>query len=376
MTKPAGARCNLRCTYCYYVGKNEPPGGEAARTETMDATLLERYIAERLASSPGPVTHFEWHGGEPTLLGIEYFRTIVRLQKRLRPAGRMVSNGIQTNGLLINEAWADFLASEGFSVGLSLDGPADIHDRFRRSIEGRPTHARVVKAFALLKARKVFCNILCVLSSANVDEPDRVYDFFKAIGVTYLQFLPLVVRKGPNSVSDATAEAEAIGKFLCRVFDRWVVADVGRLVIQTFDEALRPVHGVEHALCVHRETCGDVAVLERDGSFYACDHFVDAAHRVGSLRERSLAELASDPLIRAFGEAKKASLPRLCRECLYRSLCNGGCPKDRFLKAPDGEDGLNYLCAAYRALFAHAVPALTRLSAHIRSGRSLREFVG
>lgn len=371
MAKPAGPRCNLRCDYCYYVGKTELLRDAAG---PMDIALLERYIKERFAASPGPATHFEWHGGEPTLLGLGYFETIVALQKRYCPPGRKVSNGLQTNGMMIDAAWADFLAREGFSVGLSLDGPAEMHDRFRRTADGAATHVRVVEAYELLTKHNVFCNILCVIHAGNVGRPDQLYDYFRSIGVRYLQFLPLVARAGESSVTPETAEPEAIGRFLSRIFDRWIASDVGRIVIQTFDEALRPVHGVPHALCIHRETCGDVAVLERDGSFYACDHFVDAAHRIGSLQDRSLAGLAADPAMLAFGEAKRSTLPRYCRECELLSFCNGGCPKDRFTVTPDGEPGLNYLCPAYRMFFAHAKPALERLSAHIRSGRRLRDF--
>jgi len=390
MAKPAGPRCNLRCSYCYYVGKTEllAPGGASGDDEPMDRALLERYIVQRFAASPGPVTHFEWHGGESTLLGLEYFETIVRLQREHLPPGRRLSNGLQTNGVLLDEAWGEFLAAEGFSVGLSLDGPQEFHDRYRPTVGGESTHGRVVDAFRLLKARGVFCNVLCVLSAANVGEPDRVYDYFRELGATHLQFLPLVGRSAGGhgqggapgagasapTVTEATATAEAIGAFLCRVFDRWIEADVGRIVIQSFDEALRPIHGVPHALCVHRETCGDVAVLERDGSFYACDHFVDAAHRVGNLRERALADLAADPRMRAFGEAKRSSLPRECRDCDVLGFCNGGCPKDRFLTTADGEGGLNYLCPAYRSFFRHAAPELARLSAHMKAGRRLREF--
>jgi uncharacterized protein len=370
MAKPAGPRCNLRCSYCYYVGRTELLEGGA---EPMSRELLEHFIAERFAASPGPVTHFEWHGGEPTLLGVEYFETIVALQRRHLPAARQVSNGLQTNGLLLNAAWAEFLARERFSVGLSLDGPPELHDRFRAAAGGAPTQARVVEAFRLLKSRRVLCNVLCVLHSDNVQEPDVVYDFFSELGVTYLQLLPLVVRAGTGA-SEATASPDAIGAFLCRVFDRWIAADVGRVVIQTFDEALRPIHGVEHALCIHRETCGNVAVLERDGSLYACDHFVDPEHRIGSIAERSLADLASDPRMRAFGEAKRAALPCQCRTCDVLAFCNGGCPKDRFLTTDDGETGLNYLCAAYRRFFRHAAPELERLSAHMKAGRRLREF--
>ncbi len=365
MAKPAGPICNMRCGYCYYLGKESLFHGGPGR---MPESLLESYIVQRLEASAGPVTHFEWHGGEPTILGVEYFKAIVRIQRGRRPRGRKITNGLQTNGLLIDEAWAEFLSREGFSVGLSLDGPADLHDGLRRTTEGGETHARVVKAFALLKSYGVFCNVLCVLHLYNAPEPDRVYDFFKELGVTHLQFLPLAASNG------AAASPEAIGAFLCRVFDRWMGGDVGRMVIQTFDEALRPLYGIPHALCVHRETCGNVAVLERDGGFYMCDHFVDPAHLIGNLKERSLAEMAADPRMIAFGRAKRDSLLKICRECDVLDMCNGGCPKDRMERAPDGAGGLNSLCPAYRSFFRHCRPELTRLAAHMRSGRPLRAF--
>jgi uncharacterized protein len=370
MAKPAGARCNLRCSYCYYVGDGDP---HDERNRPMSRDLLERFIVQRFAASSGPVTHFEWHGGEPTVLGLAFFATAVALQRKHLPPGRRVSNGLQTNGLLLDDEWAQFLARERFSVGLSLDGPADLHDRYRVTAVGAPTQVRVVQAFRRLKQRGVFCNVLCVLHAANTPEPERTYGFFQDLGVTHLQFLPLVGRAG-SGASEAAAAAETVGEFLCRVFDRWIGADVGRIVVQTFDEALRPIHGVEHALCVHRETCGDVAVLERDGSFFACDHFVDGEHRIGNLWERDLGDLAADPRLRAFGEAKRETLPRACRECDVLRFCNGGCPKDRMLATADGEPGLNVLCAAYRRFFLHAMPELTRLSAHIKAGRRLREF--
>jgi uncharacterized protein len=365
MAKPAGPRCNLRCEYCYYIDKEKrfPPG-----PLRMSESLLERYIAGRFEASPGPGTHFEWHGGEPTLAGMDFFRAVIRLQRRYTPVGRSVTNGLQTNGFLIDGAWADFLARERFSVGLSLDGPAEFHDRFRKTVDGRPTHARVADAFRLLKERRVFCTVLCVLHAVNTAEPDGVYDYFRSLGVSYLQFLPLV-GAGPLS-----AAPEAIAHFLCRIFDRWIAADVGRMVIQTFDEALRPLYGVPHALCVHRETCGDAAVLEYDGSFYACDHFVDPEHKIGTILERKLADLAADPAMATFGKAKRDHLPQYCRECPVLAFCNGGCPKHRLERTPDGEAGLNYLCAAYRAFFLHASPQLARLADHMKAGMPLRAF--
>ncbi len=364
MAKPAGPACNMRCGYCYYLRKAAlfSPG-----PWRMSEDLLRSYIVQRLQASPGPTTHFEWHGGEPTLLGLDFFRTIVRIQKGACPPGRAITNGIQTNGLLLDESWARFLGQEGFSVGLSMDGPEDLHDAFRISVEGRATHLRVANSFRLLKQRGVMCNVLCVLHARNAAEPDRMYDFFRGMGVTWLQFLPL----GGES---AAASAEAIGDFLCRVFDRWMREDVGRMVIQAFDEALRPIYGIAHALCVHRETCGDVAVLEHDGSLYACDHFVDAEHMLGNIRERALPDMMADPRLRRFGQAKRDSLPRACRECEVLPSCNGGCPKDRTKITPDGEPGLNSLCPAYKRFFLHSRPGLALLAAHMKEGRSLRSF--
>ena len=364
MAKPAGPACNMRCSYCYYLRKGAlfSPG-----RWRMPEDLLSGYIVQRLQASPGPTTHFEWHGGEPTLLGLDYFRFIVRIQKENCPPGRTITNGIQTNGLLLDEAWVRFLGQQGFSVGLSIDGPEDLHDAFRVSAEGGATHHRVTDAFRLLKQRGVFCNVLCVLHARNAAEPDRVYDFFRGLGVTYLQFLPL-------GVSAATAPSEVIGSFLCRVFDRWMREDVGRIVIQTFDEALRPIYGIPHALCVHRETCGDVAVLEHDGGLYACDHFVDADHLLGNIKERPLSDMMADPRLKRFGEAKRDALPRVCRKCGVLSSCNGGCPKDRVSAAPDGEPGLSSLCPAYKQFFLHSRPGLASLAAHMKEGRSLRSF--
>jgi uncharacterized protein len=368
MAKPAGPRCNMRCAYCYYVGKEEIlPRGPGR----LPVDLLERYIEQRFQASTGPVVHFEWHGGEPTLLGVDYFRSVVRMQRAHLPAGKKVSNGLQTNGTLIDGAWAGFLAAEGFSVGLSLDGPAEMHDAFRRTAEGGGTHARVQRAYTLLRERGVSINVLCVLHARNAPEPDRVFDYFRGLGVGYLQFLPLAAG---SPFAGPAAAPQAVGKFLCRVFDRWIAEAAGRMVIQNIDEALRPVYGLPHALCVHRETCGEVAVLERDGGFYACDHFVDADHLIGTLKQRSLAEMTADPRLVQFGRAKRDTLPRCCRECDVLPMCNGGCTKDRAPAAPGEEGGLSRLCPAYRMFFSHCRPELTRLAAHMRAGRRLTDF--
>jgi len=367
MAKPAGARCNLRCAYCYYLPKAgllaQPPAPR------MDEDLLEDFIRQRL-DSPGPATRFEWHGGEPTLLGLDYFRHIVALQKAHRPPGRTVTNGLQTNGTLLDDAWARFLAAERFSVGLSLDGPADVHDPFRPTRDRRPTHAQVVQAFGLLRRYGVHCDLLCVVHAGNAGSPLEVYRFFRELGATHLQFLPLVQPAGGREA----APPEAVGAFLCRVFDDWIRHDLGRIVVQTFDEAFRTACGLPHALCVFRETCGDVLVLEHDGGVYACDHFVDPEHRLGDLRRDSLARLAAHPDQVRFGLRKRDALPSRCRNCDVLAYCNGGCPKDRLGAEAPGEPGASLLCPAYRRFFRHARPALTRLAAHWKAGRPLREF--
>ncbi len=375
MAKPGGPRCNLRCQYCYYLGKDKL--FPADRPRRMADDLLEQYIAQRLRGSSAPSVHFEWHGGEPTLLGLDTFRRIVALQRQHAVAGRSISNGIQTNGTLLDAEWADFLADQGFSVGLSLDGPAELHDRYRRTADGQPTHPRVVESFDLLTERGVHCDVLCVVHAGNAAEPERVYDFFRELGVGFLQFLPLVEPRpgAPGGVSPRTAPPTAIGEFLCSVFDTWTARDLGRVVIQLFDEALRPALGLPHALCVFRATCGDVAVLEHDGALYACDHYVDPEHRIGSLTERPLAELVADPALLEFGRRKRDQLPRVCRRCDVLDYCNGGCPKDRIKRTPAGEPHLSYLCPAYRRLFRHARPVLEQLAAHWRAGLPLSRFV-
>ena len=378
MAKAAGPRCNLR-DYCYYIDKEAtftaaPVAARARVPWPMPETLLRSYIAQRIESSAAESVHFEWHGGEPTLLGLEYFRLIRRIQRASLPSGRSITNGLQTNGVLIDKAWADFLAQEGFTVGLSIDGPADLHDRHRRFPDGSPSHAAAMCAFGHLKQAGVFCNLMCVITADSAAEPERVYGFFKDAGTKYLQFLPLTPRPGLPGSTSSSASPEAVGSFLCSVFDMWMKDDVGRIVVQAFDEALRPIYGAPHALCVHRETCGDVAVLERDGGFYACDHFVDGEHLIGNLRDRGLVDLSSDPRMLAFGEAKRGSLPKVCRDCEVLASCNGGCPKDRFATALDGEAGLNHLCPAYKRFFLHSRPGLTRLATHMKAGKSLRSF--
>jgi uncharacterized protein len=361
--KPAGAACNLACRYCYYLGKGQL--GLEKAPPRMPEDLLEDYIVQHIAGSPDEIIRFSWHGGEPTILGLDYFRKVADIERRRRPAGRTIVNGLQTNGTLLDEEWGRFLAAEGFSVGLSLDGPRELHDRYRRARDGRSSFDETMRGYGVLRRHGVPTDILCVVSAANVRCAAEVYGFFKGIGASYATFLPLVERRqdGPDGVSADTVPSEAWGEFLCAVFDDWVAGDIGRIKIQIVEEAARTAFGQEHSLCIFRPVCGDIPVVERNGDFYACDHFVDAEHRLGNIRETALADLVDSPAQRAFGQAKLETLPRVCGECEVLAMCNGECPKNRFARAPDGEPGLNYLCAGYKKFFTHAQPFVAAVAA-------------
>jgi uncharacterized protein len=361
--KPFGPACNLRCAYCYYIDKHGLyPGEESLR---MPDDILEEFIVQHMEASPDPVVRFSWHGGEPTLLGLDYFQKVVRLQRKHRRMGRRIVNGIQTNGMLLDEKWCRFLAAEGFGVGISLDGPEHFHDAYRRSRSGEPTHHRVMRGYGLLREHRVPHDVLCVVHDRNVQHPVEVYRFFKQIQAPYISFLPLVEAgpEGRGAVSDRTVPSVQYGAFLCAVFDEWQTKDIGRVRIQMFEEAAATALGQDHALCIFKKTCGDVPVIEHNGDVFACDHYVDQDHRLGNMRDTRLADLIEDPRQTAFGRFKQEDLPRCCRECEFLPLCNGGCPKDRILHAPDGEPGLNYLCAGYKRFFAHCSPFLAQLSA-------------
>lgn len=373
--KPGGAICNLDCRYCYYLEKASlfPESGPVRMVED----LLEAYIVQHLAAAGGGEVRFSWHGGEPTLLGLDYFRTIVALEKKHAPPHTPVFNALVTNGTLIDETWCRFLAQEGFAVGLSMDGPQDLHDAYRWTRGRKPTHALVMRAYELLRKHRVPLDLLCVVHDRNVRQPRRVYRFFKEIGATYIGFLPLVERRSdlPRGISRETVPGRAFGSFLITVFDEWVRNDIGRIMVQTFDEAARPMRAMEHSLCVFRERCGQVPVLEHNGDIYACDHFVDSEHHLGNIRHTPLFDLVTSPAQRRFGEEKWNRLPRYCRECAVRPMCNGGCPKDRILQTPYGEPGLNYLCRGFKAFFTHARPTLEKLVPLWKSGASAEDLM-
>ena len=360
--KPVGSLCNLSCTYCYYLGKEYlHPRGESFR---MSDDILEEYIVQHIEASTEPVIQFSWHGGEPTILGVDYFRNIVALQQKHLPAKRQIINGIQTNGTLIDEAWGRFLAAENFVVGISLDGPQEMHDQYRVTKDQKPTYQQTIRGYQLLMHNGVSCEILCVINNQNVQHPLHVYRLFKRLKAKTISFLPLVEPQSgaKGGVSDRTVPAEAFGDFLCAVFDEWMAEDIGRIKVQIFEEATRNAFGQEHTLCIFRKTCGGVPVVEHNGDFYSCDHFVDAEHCLGNIKETPLVKLLESPRQKAFGRTKLDALPRYCQTCEVREMCNGECPKNRFLRTPDGKAGLNYLCAGYKRFFNHCRPFVTEVA--------------
>lgn len=354
--KPAGPRCNLDCEYCYYLKKESLYRKGASLRMPQD--VLEKYIFQQIQAWPDAEIFFSWHGGEPTVLGVDYFRTVVALERKHQPPDVHIINGMQTNGTLLNDAWCQFLAAERFAVGLSLDGPRELHDRYRTTKDGKSSYERSLRGYRLLQEHGVLCELLCVVNADNVRHPEAVYDSLRELEAPYLTFLPLVEPRpdAPGGVSERSVPAEAFGAFLCAVFDEWTEHDIGRVKVQIFEEAARPAFGQEHSLCIFKETCGRVPVVEHNGDFYACDHFVEKDHHYGNILTSPLVELLESPAQRAFGHAKLATLPRYCRTCEVRAMCNGGCPKNRCIRAPDGEPGLNYLCPGYKGFFNHCRP--------------------
>lgn len=358
--KPVGNRCNLACSYCYYLDTAE--WCDAEQQPLMPEALLETYIKSHIDAYPGKIVQFSWHGGEPTLLGLDYFQRIVELQHKHCPPHKRVANGIQTNGTLLDDTWCRFLAKHKFAVGLSLDGPEELHDLYRRTRRGGGTHTGVMRGYSFLMRHGLPVDILCVVSGENVLFPLQVYHFFLSIGVRYLSFLPLVERLAHGKVSDRTVPAEAFGAFLCTIFDQWLTNGIGKIKIQIFEEAARTAFGQDHSLCLFRPTCGDIPVVEHNGDVYPCDHFVQPAYRIGNLRDTPLSEILGSKALTSFGADKLNTLPTVCKTCEVLAMCHGECPKNRFLEKDDEKERENYLCAGYKLFFTHCQPFIRAIA--------------
>ena len=354
--KPIGAACNLACKYCYYL-KNGALDSEE-KNPRMTEALLEEYIVQHINASPGPDIFFSWHGGEPTLAGLKYFQRIVEIQKNNQPEDSHIVNGLQTNGTLLNDDWCSFLSAENFVVGISIDGPKDLHSVYRGTKDGNSSFEETMRGYELLKSYGIQCEILCVVNAVNVEHPLRVYRFFKELQCEFLTFLPLVEKRtsGGKTVSEKSVSSKAFGQFLCFIFDEWKAYDIGSIKIQIFEEALRTAFDLDHTLCIFKVTCGGVPVVEHNGNFYSCDHHVDADHLIGNIGQITLVDLLENRRQKAFGMKKFDTIPDFCLECEVLDMCNGACPKDRFIQTPNGETGLNYLCEGYKLFFNHCKP--------------------
>jgi uncharacterized protein len=323
----------------------------------MDDIILQRVIEEHFRVSRSGTTTFTWHGGEPLLAGMDFYRRAVGIQKRICPPGSSFINGVQTNGTLITEEWCRFLSSENFYVGISIDGPEQFHDLYRKGAMGNATFHRVIKGYSMLRKHGINPEILCVVNSENVRYPLIIYDFFRKLGAEFITFLPLVEtnKNAPGTVSERSVPAAGFGSFLSVIFDEWVENDIGKIKIQIIEEAVRTAFSQDHTLCVFKENCGGVPVLEYDGNFYSCDHYKDEQHLIGNILESPVDNLLYDKRQLHFSQIK-SMLPGYCRKCEVRSMCNGECPRNRFLITADGEPGLNYLCAGYKIFFNHCMP--------------------
>ena len=373
MLKPRGAICNLDCTYCYFLSKEMMYPGSRFR---MADALLEEYTKQYIAAQQAPSVTFAWQGGEPTLMGLAFFRRAVELQQKYRRPGMQVYNAFQTNGTLLDDDWCRFFREHDYLIGLSVDGPQALHDRYRVDKGGQPTFAKVMAGLALLKKHGVEYNILTTVHAGNVDHPLEVYRFLRDdAGAHYLQFIPIVERANESGyqegedVTDRSLTGAQYGEFLCAIFDEWVRRDVGRVFVQIFDVALAAWSGQHPGLCVFEETCGTALAMEHNGDLFSCDHFVEPRYRLGNIQEIPLLEMVASPQQRQFGLDKRDTLPRYCRECEVRFVCNGGCPKDRIIHTPDGEPGLNYLCAGFKRFFAHVDPPMRFMAAELMAQR-------
>lgn len=360
----------------------------------MSPQVLESFIRQKLESSTSEVESFAWQGGEPTLLGVDYFRRVVELQQRYAD-GRRVENAFQTNAILLDGAWCDFFKENEFLVGVSIDGPRHLHDHYRVDKQGRPTFDAVMAGMERLKAHDVAFNTLTVVQRHNGDHGREVYRFLKDAGSGVMQFIPVVERTAPAGttgpaglellrpehdleadVTDWSVLPEQWGRFLIEVFDEWVRHDVGRAYVQLFDVALQIWSGLGTDLCLFSETCGGALALEHNGDLYACDHYVYPDHKLGNILHSGLAELVASEAQSRFGLQKRDGLPRYCRDCEVRFLCHGECPKNRFAVTPDGEAGLNYLCAGYKAFFRHSAPHMRFMTEALHRGRAPAEVMG
>jgi len=398
MAKPTGATCNLDCDYCFFLSKEMLYPGSRFR---MAEDLQELYIRQLMAGhARAPEVVVAWQGGEPTLMGLDFFRRSIELIEQYRRPGQQVQNTIQTNGTLLTDEWGEFLAANRFLVGISIDGPREIHDRYRVDKGGKPTFDKVMRGLDVLRRHKVDYNVLTTIHAANEHQGREVYRFLRdECGAEFMQFIPIVERATPETlvaanagwgergqlrplyvldgslVTDRTVSPEGYGRFLIDVFEDWVRLDIGTVYVQMFDSALANWVGEPGGMCVHAETCGEQLALEHNGDMYSCDHFVEPRYKLGNIRDLPMLDMVASAEQRKFGQDKHDTLTQYCLDCDVRFACNGGCPKDRFATSPYGESGQHYLCPSYKAFFHHVTPVMEQMRDLLRVGRAPAEVM-
>ncbi|AKB57825.1 anaerobic sulfatase maturase [Methanosarcina barkeri] len=382
LAKPTGAICNLACSYCFFLTKEALYPGSKFR---MSDEVLENYIRQLITAHQSSQVTVAWQGGEPTLMGVEFYRRAIELQEKYRKPGLTFENTMQTNGTLLDDEWCRFFKENNFLIGISIDGPRELHDTYRVGKKGNGTFDQVMKGLRLLQKHGVEYNVLTTVNRANADYPLEVYHFLRdEVGTDWMQFIPVVERineKGHtlyqrgDTVSDRSVQPEQFGSFLSRIFDEWVRNDVGKVFVQTFEASARKWLGMPSGMCVFEETCGTGLALEHNGDLYSCDHFVEPDHLLGNIMEKEISELAALEKQYRFGQNKRDNLPQVCRECEVLFACQGECPKNRFLTTPAGETGLNYLCEGWKAFFRHIDFPIQILTGLIRRGYPVSEVM-
>jgi uncharacterized protein len=382
MAKPTGSACNLNCDYCFFLKKEKLYPGSDFR---MPEEVHEAYIKQLFAAHQVPQVTVAWQGGEPTLMGLDFFKHSIDLQKKYAKPNTQIENTFQTNGILLNDEWCQFFHENNFLIGLSIDGPKELHDYYRKDKAGHGTFDRVVKAVRLLQKHKVEFNILCTVNSKNADHPLDVYRFFRdTLDAHYLQLIPIVERindKGEtgsqagSKVTDRSVRPDQWGRFLIEIFDEWVKKDVGKTFVLNFDGALAGWLNMAGTVCIFGPTCGQGTALEHNGDLYSCDHFVEPDYYLGNILKNPMIELVASDKQQKFGRNKQDTLSQFCRKCEFIHICNGECPKNRFIEAPDGDKGLNYLCEGYKAFFKHTDKAMKVMAGLIKRGRLAEEVM-
>lgn len=381
MLKPAGAHCNLACKYCYYLEKNKLY--PTAQRHLMSDEMLEQFTREYIEAQTMNQVLFTWHGGEPLLRSIDFYRKALSLQQKYA-GGRRIDNVIQTNGTLLTDEWCEFFAQNHWLVGISIDGPQPDHDHYRLTAAGKPSWQKVMQGIKLLKKHGVEWNAMAVVNAYNVNHPLEFYRFFKENGCQFLQFTPIVERltrhedgrtlasladKDEISLSEASVTPEQWGYFLCAIFDEWVRKDVGKIFVEIFDCTLANWMGISPGICAYSKECGHAGVMEHNGDVYSCDHFVFPEYKLGNIRDHSLIDMLYGEQQQEFSRLKHSSLPRQCKECDMEFACHGECPKNRFMKDKYGDSGLNYLCPGYYHYYQHVAPYMDYMKQELMAQR-------